>query len=1096
MNAPYSSATAAGAPGAPRRADARTRLPREPYPGLRPFLDFEAALLFGRERQVREVIERLAQTQFVAVLGGSGSGKSSLIHAGVVPELRSYGIPGAGDLWLPMTFTPGTNVSAADQAARRVSPITRLARRFAGLLEPADDEAAAQQRQRDIAEVVRQEGGLARLIEAYGDQLALPPGPDRAEARVLFVIDQFEELFHPTNQGVDDADLLVERVLDHFFNPHPRCHVVLTMRSEHLNDCAAFLELPDAINKSSYLIRRLDPDELRQAITGPAQRFLRLMARSEPDAERSRALPEQVHFDEAVIERVLRDVQAITHDPDHLPLMQHLLARLWEAALERAEMDMPVPAEILPADLARAVHAGAQGNPPLLDERVNTLRACVENWPETLYQWHDGAKQRELDALFRQLAFKDPNTGLYSQQRLDVDLGAAQLGPGKTRADLRALIAEGFLGSVDYLFWDDEDPSRVTLKVSHESFIRGWARFRGLIDVESAHFEEFLGVLRKCAAWAVAQRSKTIAVEEDFLLEPGELRRLADSGFANRLRQPAQRDTWRRFLTLDRDGARLARFDAELDRYHHRSRQRQAEREARESRARKSAIWASVITVVTVLLPTTLFSWLVQGPTMLRAEALFDAGNRANRSTLAVSQAKVGDAGGTLDSMLRAAELVEVARQGEGSWRFALSRRLLEALGPLPFFSEQRDFLANVFSQAEPPVNGTLRSVLTGAVWLADAKALEGAEALPAPQRIDTVACTAGNAAEDQVGALGRLWVAGRRNAADTRPQRALFLPERPSFDRKLELFAASVDPTTGRCTLGGLVLEVPEVVDSGVVFDATLRYFYYTLQGAATPVPSVVVQEVDWERGADGQLRTQQRQTLSVITDPAAVAAVDGLLGEERAAAVPSWRVHGGRVVQIGSRRWRIAGTQAQRVELPVGAPQAMPLMASPPGSACVDLAATFSVMDGFDVEQLETDRHCFMVARGWPRAAGVNEGGAEGGGRPPRDELRVAVHDKPAGALLQRAKESPPAPVAGLVPFARLQAEDVPTEAGRWFTGVAGPYEGWVLLKVADRAGGERFIGAPWSTCALWRLGREVQRANPAVGVAQAGSTKACDR
>ena len=114
--------------------DARNRLPREPYPGLRPFLDFEAALLFGRERQVREVIEHLKATQFVAVLGGSGSGKSSLIQAGVVPELRSFGIPGAGDLWLPLTCTPGTNVSAADREARKHTPVTRLARRFAGLL--------------------------------------------------------------------------------------------------------------------------------------------------------------------------------------------------------------------------------------------------------------------------------------------------------------------------------------------------------------------------------------------------------------------------------------------------------------------------------------------------------------------------------------------------------------------------------------------------------------------------------------------------------------------------------------------------------------------------------------------------------------------------------------------------------------------------------------------------------------------------------------------------------------------------------------------------------------------------------------------------
>ena len=126
--------------------DARTRLPREPYPGLRPFLAFEAALLFGRERQVREVIERLQATQFVAVLGGSGSGKSSLIHAGVVPELRSFGIPGAGDLWLPLTCTPGTNVSAADSLARRHSPITRLARRFASLLQSRGSANADQQR--------------------------------------------------------------------------------------------------------------------------------------------------------------------------------------------------------------------------------------------------------------------------------------------------------------------------------------------------------------------------------------------------------------------------------------------------------------------------------------------------------------------------------------------------------------------------------------------------------------------------------------------------------------------------------------------------------------------------------------------------------------------------------------------------------------------------------------------------------------------------------------------------------------------------------------------------------------------------------------
>ncbi len=156
-------------------ADARTRLPREAYPGLRPFLAFEAALIFGRERQVREVIERLQATQFVAVLGGPGSGKSSLIHAGVVPELFSFGIPGAGDLWLPLTCTPGNNVAVADSLARRHSPITRLARRFAALLKSRGHAQADQQRLQQIADVARQEACFARLLDTFGAELDVPP---------------------------------------------------------------------------------------------------------------------------------------------------------------------------------------------------------------------------------------------------------------------------------------------------------------------------------------------------------------------------------------------------------------------------------------------------------------------------------------------------------------------------------------------------------------------------------------------------------------------------------------------------------------------------------------------------------------------------------------------------------------------------------------------------------------------------------------------------------------------------------------------------------------------------------------------------------
>lgn len=1067
-----------------RSADARLRLPREPYPGLRPFLDFEAALLFGRERQVREVLEHLKQTQFVAVLGGSGSGKSSLIHAGVVPALRSYGIPGAGDLWLPMSCTPGTNVGGSDEERRRHTPVTRLARRFAALLRSRGSEAADVARLAEIAEVFRQPAGFGRLIDGYGAELAVPPGPDPAEARVLFVLDQFEELFHPTNRGEPDVALLVERVLDHFFAPHPRCHVVLTMRSEHLNDCATYLELPDAINRSSYLVRRLDADELRAAITGPAQRFLRLMARQRGATER--VLPREVVFEPEVVERLLRDVQAIASDPDHLPLLQHLLARLWEAALEREELDMPVPARLTVADLARAVSAGALPPADALAPDVNTLRACAEHWPETLYQWHEPAARAQLDALFRHLAFKDPNTGLYSQQRIDVDACAGFLGAGTTRTGLRALVAEGFLGGVDYLFWDDDDPSRVTLKVSHESFIRGWSRFRALIDADSAQFEECVGVLRKAAEWVQEQRA------DDYLLENAELRRLADSGFLARLRDPDRRHAWRRFLALDRDGARLARHEPELEAFVDASLARQAQRRRRALAARRSTQALVVSTVLFALLPTTLFALFVQGPTMRRAEQLFDAGNRANRAAFGPQQARVGANADALDSLLRAAELVESARQGEGSGRQQASRWLLERLGGWPLFDAQVEFLDSVFVQAEPPVNAGLRRLLAGSVWrgLPEGTLPGDAVALTPPEARRGALCFDASVA-DGGGARRGLRFTARREGAPAdgtgRLQRALFVPDTgPEGD--LAVFSASVDPATDLCLLGEALVSVPGSQQPRVVFDAGMRLFYVAVQGPTNPLPSVIVQEIDWERGSDGLLRALQRERLAVITDPAAVRAVVQASGDEAAAVLPSWRLPAGRVVRLGDVAWRTVPQQATRVEpAPGAAPR--PLRPAAPDSACSQLAETFARMPGFVPQQYETAEHCVLVAVGSPQFASGSELV-----KPARDEVRVAVHRKPAGPVGRRLAESPPAPVASLLPFARVAAGELAADDGGRFALGQGEFEGWLLLRLRGRDGAPRWVGAPWSTCALWRVGRGLQGLNPPQELPLAGGSAAC--
>ena len=940
------------APDAAASGDA-VRLPNEPYPGLRPFLNHESLLLLGRERQVREVIERLQQTQFVAVIGGSGSGKSSLVLAGVVPELRSFGIPGAGDFWLPMVCTPGTNVAPVVGAApaSTPTPITRLARKFSKLLRPAGTPAQEAERLADIAAVFRQEAGFARLVDTYADELAVAPGPAAASVRLLFVLDQFEELFHPTNKGVEDARLMVERVIDHFFNPHPRCFIVLTMRSEHLNDCAGYLELPDAINKSSYLVRRLDEQELREAIVGAAQRYLRLLQRrSLPGAL---PLPEAVEFEPQVVDRLLRDVHAITHDPDHLPLLQHLLARLWEAAFVReavpGRMQFGVPAKIIWDDLCNAVLARrpglaqaaataaglvtgtAAGAPPAasvplpFDDATNALRASLENWAEAVYLRHPEAQRARLDSVLRRLAFKDPNTGMYTQQRIDVDDPGLFDGAANPRQTLRALIEDGFVGSVDYLFWDDEDPQRVTLKVSHESFIRGWSRFRKWADEEDRQFQVYLRLLDDCDRWATA----TCA---DDALSGGEtLRAYQDAALEAALADPDRRRRLERLLRLDRDGQRVAPMAAQAQAFLTRSVQRRDKRiAAREEELHQQQLAQDDATHAERAAIVARAEVKVQGEKIRRVKLwrwglalgllAFGLGSASEwmlakrERTLHRGYALAAETQVGLQSQMVGFDSGQVALRHAlmGAYFFQNGRALSTGPATVPpmrwFYSPRLDGLQSTELLGEVRSIASLRSVLRGAVWpVASAGAAAGAgNATPAwlkqaaPQPCGTV--FAGT--EDRS--------AGFRDAqfyaGPSRADRRGLIVAAPSVQGvAFYVGRLSIDGT--RCELDNQLISAPaDAVQVGAAADLSSlvfefeRYFqvYAIVWGDPNGVqvrPRVVIQKLGAESLGESDLRVKKLpsayrafatdikladRTLRVFDiEPTPIAAADAARGE-----------------------------------------------------------------------------------------------------------------------------------------------------------------------------------------------------------------------
>lgn len=531
-----------------------------PYPGLRSFQPDDSDYFFGREDQVADVVERLRRNRFVAVLGGSGSGKSSLVLAGAIPRLRSAAIRDAGDLWVPVISTPGTNLTDGN------TPLTRLARRFCGELIGSGDPAT---RIEECTALLRRQNGFGLIVERFGPQLRNPGGLDLASPHVqvnfLLLIDQFEELFHPSNLessiAVDCAHL-ANRIIEQFRHRHGQVCVALTMRSEHLNDCPRYQDLPDAINSSGYLVKRLVGAELKRAIEEPAQRFLDKCRAATMSANRRArcsgaeapvevSIPDEIPFSTEVLDRLMSDSKAVfaqKDHADHLPLLQHLLFWVWRVACARTQGRV-APDRIALEDLCTAVVPDGCSDEGL-DESINTLEACLENRCAAIFEQHPQERTR-WERAFRSLAFKEPNSGSYTQQRMAMDgLGKAMsLGDGDIHSLQRSLLP--WLVPHGYLHWDEA--SR-TVKVAHETLIRRWSSFRKWIDEEDAQFQVYVRLLEDCARWRAGG-------EESYDLSIGvALRRYEDAAMLAALRDNSRAGRLERLLAMDRDGERLEPF--------------------------------------------------------------------------------------------------------------------------------------------------------------------------------------------------------------------------------------------------------------------------------------------------------------------------------------------------------------------------------------------------------------------------------------------------------------------------------------------------------------------------------------------------------
>ena len=250
-----------------------------PFPGLRHFTVDDAAIFFGRTRETTELLTRLKQERFVAVVGASGSGKSSLVAAGVLPRLSE--IPG-GQHWQWVRLTPG---GLGDD------PFVVLAAR----LEPGLERHGLSGRA--IADRLRASGDLATLATTF-----LQGQP--AAAELLLFIDQFEELYTLTKPEYQRRFMaMLARATQ-----SPRVRMVLTLRADFYHRCVEDARLAALLRSGSFPLAAPDMPALLEMITGPAT-------------------VAGLTFEDGLVSRILRDTGS---EPGSLALLAFALAELYE----------------------------------------------------------------------------------------------------------------------------------------------------------------------------------------------------------------------------------------------------------------------------------------------------------------------------------------------------------------------------------------------------------------------------------------------------------------------------------------------------------------------------------------------------------------------------------------------------------------------------------------------------------------------------------------------------------------------------------------------------------------------------------------------
>ncbi|MBV6647477.1 MAG: High-affnity carbon uptake protein Hat/HatR [Cyclobacteriaceae bacterium] len=406
-----------------------------PFPGLRPFGVEESHLFFGREGQSDEALVKLSENRFVAVLGASGSGKSSFTYCGLIPTLHGGFMTDAGSNWRVVVSRPGGG------------PIDNLAESL--LIKDHQFNTLSEEdkliKKTIIGTVLRSSSlGLIEVVKQLKSS---------DFQNVLIVIDQFEELFRfakleASYSDQDESSAFVNLLLEAIHQFDEPIYVALTMRSDFIGECAKYPDLTQMINDSHYLIPQMTRDQKRVAVEGPVA------------VGGGKIAPR-------LTQQLLNDVG---DNPDQLPILQHALMRTWSYWVENRKPEEPM-------DLRHYTAVG-------------TLREALSQHANEAFDSLSKREKEICETMFKALTERGAeNQGI----RRPTKLGTLAAITGVSEDEVERVVDRFREPGRSLLMppYGVRLESDTVIDISHESLMRIWDRLKRWLDEESKASEMY-----------------------------------------------------------------------------------------------------------------------------------------------------------------------------------------------------------------------------------------------------------------------------------------------------------------------------------------------------------------------------------------------------------------------------------------------------------------------------------------------------------------------------------------------------------------------------------------------------------------------------